>query len=107
MVEKVLALPERTRFMVMAPVVRGRKGEYGKMLKDLAEQGYARVRVDGELHELPVELNLDKKYKHDIDVVVDRLVVREGIERRLTDSIETALALADGLMLVETVAANA
>jgi excinuclease ABC subunit A len=103
MVEKVLTLPEKTRFMVLAPVVRGRKGEYGKMLKDLSEQGYARVRVDGELHELPVELNLDKKYKHDIDVVVDRLVVREGIERRLTDSIETALALAEGLVLVETV----
>ncbi|HLL56824.1 MAG TPA: excinuclease ABC subunit UvrA [Rubrobacteraceae bacterium] len=103
MVEKVLTLPEKTRFMVLAPVVRGRKGEYGKMLKDLSEQGYARVRVDGELHELPVDLNLDKKYKHDIDVVVDRLVVREGIERRLTDSIETALGLAEGLVLVETV----
>ncbi len=103
MVEKVLTLPEKTRFMVLAPVVRGRKGEYGKMLKDLSEQGYARVRVDGELHELPVELILDKKYKHDIDVVVDRLVVREGIERRLTDSIETALGLAEGLVLVETV----
>ncbi|HVF02097.1 MAG TPA: excinuclease ABC subunit UvrA [Rubrobacteraceae bacterium] len=103
MVEKVLTLPEKARFMVLAPVVRGRKGEYGKMLKDLSEQGYARVRVDGELHELPVDLNLDKKYKHDIDVVVDRLVVREGIERRLTDSIETALGLAEGLVLVETV----
>ena len=103
MVEKVLTLPEKTRFMVLAPVVRGRKGEYGKMLKDLSEQGYARVRVDGELHELPVDLNLDKKYKHDIDVVVDRLVAREGIERRLTDSIETALGLAEGLVLVETV----
>ncbi|HEV8045340.1 MAG TPA: excinuclease ABC subunit UvrA, partial [Rubrobacter sp.] len=103
MVEKVLTLPEKTRFMVLAPVVRGRKGEYGKMLKDFSESGYARVRVDGELHELPVELNLDKKYKHDIEVVVDRLVVREGIERRLTDSIETALQLAEGLVLVETV----
>ncbi len=103
MVEKVLALPEKTRFMVLAPVVRGRKGEYGKMFKDLAEDGYARVRVDGELHELPVDLGLDKKYKHDIEVVVDRLVIRDGIERRLTDSIETALKLADGLVLVETV----
>ncbi len=103
MVEKVLTLPDKTRFMVLAPVVRGRKGEYGKMLKDFSESGYARVRVDGELHELPVELNLDKKYKHDIEVVVDRLVVREGIERRLTDSIETALQLAEGLVLVETV----
>ena len=103
MVEKVLELPEKTRFMVLAPVVRGRKGEYGKLFADLAESGYARVRVDGELHELPVELNLDRNYKHDIEVVVDRIVVREGIERRLTDSIETALQLAEGLVLVETV----
>jgi excinuclease ABC subunit A len=103
MVEKVLELPEKTRFMVLAPVVRGRKGEYGKLFKDLAESGYARVRVDDELHELPVDLNLDKNYKHDVEVVVDRLVVREGIERRLTDSIETSLELAEGLMLVETV----
>ncbi|HZC19836.1 MAG TPA: excinuclease ABC subunit UvrA, partial [Rubrobacteraceae bacterium] len=103
MVEKVLELPEKTRFMVLAPVVRGRKGEYGKLFQDLTESGYARVRVDGELHELPVELNLDRNYKHDIEVVVDRLVVREGIERRLTDSIETALQLAEGLVLVETV----
>jgi excinuclease ABC subunit A len=103
MVEKVLELPEKTRFMILAPVVRGRKGEYGKLLNEFAEQGFARVRVDGETHELPVDLNLDKKYKHDIEVVVDRLVIREGIERRLTDSIETALGLAEGLMQVETV----
>jgi excinuclease ABC subunit A len=103
MVEKVLELPEKARFMVLAPMVRGRKGEYGKLFKDLAESGYARVRVDGELHELPVDLNLDKNYKHDVEVVVDRLVVREGIERRLTDSIETALELAEGLVLVEMV----
>ncbi|MGH3090614.1 MAG: excinuclease ABC subunit UvrA [Rubrobacteraceae bacterium] len=106
MVEKILTLPEKTRFMVMAPVVRGRKGEYGRMFRELAEDGYARVRVDGELHELPVDLNLDKKYKHDIEVVVDRLVIREGIERRLTDSIETALRLADGLVQIETVEKN-
>src|ERR687894_635346 len=85
MVEKVLELPERTLFM------------------ELAEDGYARVRVDGELFELPVDLNLDRNYKHDIEVVVDRLVIREGIERRLTDSIETALQLAEGLVQVETV----
>nr|WP_269479214.1 excinuclease ABC subunit UvrA [Rubrobacter xylanophilus] len=103
MVERVLALPERTRFMVLAPVVRGRKGEYGRLLRELAEEGYARVRVDGEVHELPVELELDKNRKHDIEVVVDRLVMREGIERRLTDSIETALGLAEGLVQVETV----
>nr|WP_273846509.1 excinuclease ABC subunit UvrA [Rubrobacter calidifluminis] len=103
MVEQVLALPERTRFMVLAPVVRGRKGEYGRLFRELAEDGYARVRVDGELHELPVELELDRNRRHDIEVVVDRLVVREGIERRLTDSIETALGLADGLVQIETV----
>ncbi len=103
MVEQVLALPERTRFMVLAPVVRGRKGEYGRLFRGLAEDGYARVRVDGELHELPVELELDKNRRHDIEVVVDRLVVREGIERRLTDSIETALGLAEGLVQIETV----
>jgi excinuclease ABC subunit A len=103
MVEKVLELPERTRFMVLAPVVRGRKGEYGRLFQELAEDGYARVRVDGELHELPVDLSLDKNYKHDIEVVVDRLVIREGIERRLTDSIETALRLSEGLILIETV----
>ena len=103
MVEKILELPEGTRFMVLAPVVRGRKGEYGRFLQELAEDGYARVRVDGALHELPVDLNLDKNYKHDIEVVVDRLVIRDGIERRLTDSVETALRLAEGLVLVETV----
>ncbi|MDQ4001203.1 MAG: excinuclease ABC subunit UvrA [Actinomycetota bacterium] len=103
MVEKVLELPEKTRFMVMAPVVRGRKGEYGKLFNDLTEQGYARVRVDGELYELPVELNLDRNYRHDVEVVVDRLVVREGIERRLTDSVEMALSLAEGLVQIETV----
>ncbi len=103
MVEKVLELPEKSRFMVLAPVVRGRKGEYGTLFKELAEDGYARVRVDGELHELPVDLNLDRNYKHDVDVVVDRLVLREGIERRLTDSIETALKLAEGLVQIEVV----
>jgi excinuclease ABC subunit A len=106
MVEKVLTLPEKTRFLVLAPVVRGRKGEYGKQLNEYAEQGFARVRVDGEVHELPVELGLDKNYKHDIEVVVDRLVIREGIERRLTDSVETALKLAEGLVQVETVAGD-
>ncbi len=106
MVEKVLTLPEKTRFMVMAPVVRGRKGEYAKMFKELSDDGYARVRVDGELHELPVDLGLDKKYKHDIEVVVDRLSMREGIERRLTDSVETALRLAEGLVQIETVEKN-
>lgn len=107
MVERILALPEGTRFMVLAPVVRGRKGEYGKLLKEFAEEGFARVRVDGEVHELPAEVSLDRNYRHDIEVVVDRLVLREGIERRLTDSVETALKLAEGLVLVETVEKDA
>ena len=106
MVEKVLTLPEKTRFLVLAPVVRGRKGEYGRQLNEYAEQGFARVRVDGEVHELPVDLGLDKNYKHDIEVVVDRLVIRDGIERRLTDSVETALKLAEGLVQIETVAGD-
>jgi excinuclease ABC subunit A len=103
MVEKVLELPEKTRFMVLAPVVRGRKGEYGRLMEELAESGYARVRVNGEVHELPVNLGLDRNYKHDIEVIVDRLVIREGIERRLTDSVETALRLSEGLVQIETV----
>jgi excinuclease ABC subunit A len=102
MVDKILALPDQTRFMVMAPVVRSRKGEHKKLLQSLADDGYARIRVDSELHELPVDLTLDKNVKHDIEVVVDRLVVREGIERRLNDSVETALRLSEGLMMVET-----
>ena len=90
-----------TRFSVLAPVVRGRKGEYGKLFEQLRADGFARVRVDGEVRELDEEIALDKKYKHDIDVVVDRLVMKEGLRRRLTDSVETAAALADGLVDVE------
>jgi excinuclease ABC subunit A len=103
MVEKILELPEKTRFMVMAPVVRGRKGEYKELFRDLAEEGYARVRIDGEVYELPVDINLDFNVNHDIEVVVDRLVAREGMERRLTDAVEISLRIAEGLVLVETV----
>ncbi|MEW6152652.1 MAG: excinuclease ABC subunit UvrA [Actinomycetota bacterium] len=104
-VDRVLQLPEGTRFQVLAPVVRGRKGEYEGLLKELAGQGFARARVDGELHELSEldELRLARYEAHTIEVVVDRLVRREGIERRLTDSLETALRLAEGVAEVELV----
>ena len=104
-VDRVLKLPEGTRFQVLAPVVRGRKGEYEGLLKELAGEGYARARIDGELHELSAldEIRLARYEAHTIEVVVDRLVRRQGIERRLTDSLETALRLADGVAEVELV----
>jgi excinuclease ABC subunit A len=103
-VDRVLELPEGSRFQVLAPVVRGRKGDYHTLLADLAAQGYARARIDGELHDLPVtDLELARYENHTIEVVVDRLVLRDGIERRLTDSLETALRLAEGVAEVELV----
>jgi excinuclease ABC subunit A len=102
-IDQVMELPEGTRFMVLAPVVRGRKGEYGKMLEDLRAEGFARVLIDGELRGLDEEIALDKKFKHDISVVVDRLVMRGETRKRLADSIETAVALADGMVEIETV----
>jgi excinuclease ABC subunit A len=103
-VDRVLQLPEGTRFQVLAPVVRGRKGEYSGLLDELAGQGFTRARVDGEVHDLPVKLQLARYEQHTIEVVVDRLVRRAGIERRLTDSLETALRIADGVAEVEIVA---
>ena len=97
MVDRVMALPEGTRFYLLAPVVRGRKGEYRKEMAEWQKAGFTRVRIDGEFHEIADAPALDKKYKHDIEVVVDRIAVREGIETRLADSFETALKLADGL----------
>jgi len=102
-VDRVLELPEGTRFQVLAPVVRGRKGEYEALLKELASQGFTRARVDGELHELTDQVQLARYEQHTIEVVVDRLVRRAGIERRLTDSLETALRLAEGVAEVEIV----
>ena len=102
-VDRVLQLAEGTRFQVLAPVVRGRKGEYHALLDELAGQGYTRARVDGELIDLPAKLNLERYEQHTIEVVVDRLVRRAGIERRLTDSLETALKLAEGVAEVEIV----
>src|SRR5256886_11063758 len=98
-----MELPEGTRFMVLAPIVRGRKGEYGKQLEELRAEGFGRVKVDGELRRLDEEITLDKKYKHDIAVVVDRLVMKPDLRKRLADSIETAVALADGLVEIELV----
>lgn len=100
-VDRILELPEGTRFSVMAPLVRGRKGEYGKVFDDLRAAGFTRVKVDGQVRELEEQIELDKKYKHDIAAVVDRLVIKEGLRRRLTDSVETAAHLADGLIEIE------
>ncbi len=102
-VDRLLELPEGTRYQVLAPVVRGRKGEYADLFAELQAKGFARARVDGEVVQLASPPALEKKLKHDIEVVVDRLVAREGVQRRLTDSVETALGLAGGLLLVDLV----
>ncbi|MGN8246194.1 excinuclease ABC subunit UvrA [Cellulomonas soli] len=106
-VDRLLELPEGTRYQVLAPVVRGRKGEYADLFRELQTKGFARARVDGEVVQLTDPPALEKKLKHDIEVVVDRLVSREGVKRRLTDSVETALGLAAGLLVVELVDADA
>src|SRR5205823_6425012 len=106
MVDRVLALPEGTRLYLLAPVVRGRKGEYRKEFSDFLKRGFQRVKVNGTFHEIAEAPALDKKYKHDIDVVVDRLVVRPDIAARLADSFETALKLAEGLAVAEFADAN-
>ena len=103
MVDEIMKLPERTKFMVLAPVVRGRKGEHVKLLEKAKKSGFVRVVVDGSMYELSEEIKLDKNKKHSIDIVVDRLVVRQDVERRLTDSIETALQLAEGIMKIEVI----
>jgi excinuclease ABC subunit A len=103
MVDQILELPERTKIQLLAPVVRGRKGEHAKVLESARKSGYVRVRVDGSLYELSEEIKLDKNIKHSIDVVVDRLAIRDGIAKRLTDSIETVMELAGGLMTVDVI----
>lgn len=103
MVDQIMTLPERTRIQLLAPVVRGRKGTHQKLLEQAKRSGYVRVQVDGNTYELTEEIPLEKNIKHNIDIVVDRLVVKEGIEKRLTDSIESVLELADGLMTVDVI----
>jgi len=102
-VDRILELEDGTRFQVLAPVVRGRKGEYETLLKDLAAQGFSRARVDGEVRDLTEDIRLDRYFQHTIEVVVDRLVRREGIHQRLTQSLETALNLADGVAVIDVV----
>jgi excinuclease ABC subunit A len=101
MVDRIMALPENTRLFLLAPIVRGRKGEYRKELAQLQKDGFTRVKIDGDFHDIDAAPALDKKYKHDIDVVVDRIVVKPGIESRLAESFETALKLAEGLAIAE------
>lgn len=102
-VDQIMGLPERTRFQVLAPVVRGRKGEHVKVLESAKKSGYVRVRVDGIIYELSEEIKLEKNKKHNIEIVIDRLSVKEGIEKRLTESVESALALADGLVMIDII----
>ncbi len=101
-IDQIMALEDGTRFMVLAPIVRGRKGEYGKQFEELRAEGFTRVKVDGEVRLLEDEIVLDKKFKHDIAVVVDRLIMKPDSRKRLADSVETAVALADGILEIET-----
>lgn len=103
MVDQIMALPERTRIQLLAPVVRGRKGTHAKLLERAKRSGYVRVRIDGNMYELSEEISLDKNIKHNIEIIVDRLIVRPGIEKRLTDSVESVLHLADGLLVVDVI----
>ncbi len=106
MVDQIMALPEGTRLQLLAPVVRGRKGRHEKVLERAARSGYVRVRIDGNLYELAEDIQLDKNIKHNIEIVVDRLIVKPGIERRLTDSIENVLNLSEGLLFVDRVGSD-
>lgn len=103
MVDQIMELPERTKIQLLAPIVRGRKGTHAKLLERAKKSGYVRVRIDGNLYELSEEISLDKNIKHNIEIIVDRLVVKSGIEKRLTDSIENVLHLAEGLMMVDVI----
>ena len=106
MVDQLMKLPERTRLQLLAPVVRGRKGTHAKLLEQARKSGYVRVQIDGNLYELSEEIQLDKNKKHNIEIVVDRLIVKEGIEKRLTDAIETVLNLVEGRLMVDTMDGN-
>ena len=103
MTDQIMELDEGTRIQLLAPVVRGRKGEHAKVFERAKRSGYVRVRIDGNMYELSEEIKLDKNIKHNIEIIVDRLVVKPGIERRLTDSVESVLELADGLLIVDII----
>src|SRR5699024_10759450 len=103
MVDQIMAFPKRTRIQVLAPVVSGRKGQHVKVLENLQQEGFVRIRVDGEMREVTDEIKLDKNKKHSIEVVVDRIIVKEGIETRLTDSLETALPLGKGRVILDVI----
>lgn len=106
MVDSIMSFPERTKIQLLAPVVRGRKGTHAKLLEQAKRSGYVRVQIDGNLYELSEEISLDRNIKHNIEIVVDRLIVKPGIEKRLSDSIETVLDLAEGLLMVDTMDGN-
>lgn len=103
MVDKILELPEKTRIQILAPMIRGKKGQHKKALENIQKQGFVRVVIDGERHDLEEDIELSKTKKHDISIIVDRIVIKEGIESRLTDSLETALGLADGIVLIDVI----
>ena len=103
MVDRIMEMEERTKFQILAPVVRGRKGRHEKVLEAAKKSGYVRVRVDGNMYELTEEITLDKNIKHNIEIIVDRLSVRDGIEKRLNDSIDNALKLGNGMMIVDVI----
>ena len=103
MVDQIMELPQGTKLQLLAPVVRGRKGEHAKVLDRAKKSGYVRVRIDGNLYDLSEEIKLEKNIKHNIEIIVDRIAVKEGVERRLTDSIENVMALSDGLLMVDVI----
>ena len=105
-VDTVMDLEEGTKIQILAPVIRGRKGEYTKLLSDFNKEGFVRVRVDGEVFELTDDINIDRKKKHNIEIIVDRLIIKEDIRSRLTESVETALRFANNLVLVDIVGAT-
>ncbi|MDE6916910.1 MAG: ABC-ATPase UvrA, partial [Lachnospiraceae bacterium] len=103
MVDQIMELPQGTKLQLLAPVVRGRKGEHAKVLDRAKKSGYVRVRIDGNLYDLAEEIKLEKNIKHNIEIIVDRIAVKEGVERRLTDSIENVMALSEGLLMVDVI----
>ena len=102
-VDRIMLIPADSRIQIFAPIVRGRKGEHVKLLEDAKKNGYVRVRIDGEVYDLSEEIKLDKNKKHTIEIVIDRLKIKDGIQQRLTDSVETASALSGGIIVVDVI----